>query len=127
MPRHRRPGAQAGDRPDEAAAAGRGGWNLAGLSPFFTPNADFYRVDTALVLPKVSAADWQLRIHGMVDRPVTLTYDDLIRQPMIDRDITLTCVSEAVGGNYIGNARWQGTLLAPICARWASRRAQTRS
>ena len=88
--------------------------NLAGLSPFFTPNADFYRVDTALVLPKVSAADWQLRIHGMVDRPVTLTYDDLIRQPMIDRDITLTCVSEAVGGNFIGNARWQGTLLAPI-------------
>ena len=50
----------------------------------------------------------------MVDRPVTLTYDDLIRQPMIDRDITLTCVSEAVGGNFIGNARWQGTLLAPI-------------
>jgi DMSO/TMAO reductase YedYZ molybdopterin-dependent catalytic subunit len=88
--------------------------NLAGLSPFFTPNADFYRVDTALVLPKVSAADWELRIHGMVDKPMTLTYDDLIRQPMIDRDITLTCVSEAVGGNFIGNARWQGTLLAPI-------------
>jgi hypothetical protein len=49
-----------------------------------------------------------------VDRPVTLTYDDLIRLPMIDRDITLTCVSESVGGNYVGNARWQGTLLAPI-------------
>ena len=63
----------------------------------------------------------------MVDQPVTLTYDDLIRQPMIDRDITLTCVSEAVGGNFIGNARWQGTLLAPICARRASSRARTRS
>ena len=87
---------------------------VAGISPFFTPNSKFYRVDTSLVLPKVSPADWQLRIHGMVDRPMTLTYDDLVKKPMIDRDITLTCVSEAVGGNYIGNAQWQGTLLAPI-------------
>jgi DMSO/TMAO reductase YedYZ molybdopterin-dependent catalytic subunit len=87
---------------------------IAGLSPFYTPNKEFYRIDTSLVLPKVSPADWQLRIHGMVDRPLTLSYDDLIRLPMIDRDITLTCVSESVGGNYVGNARWQGTLLAPI-------------
>src|SRR5215469_7665180 len=62
--------------------------NIAGISPFFTPNGKFYRVDTALVLPKVSPAQWQLRIHGMVDRPITLTYDDLIQKPMIDRDIT---------------------------------------
>ena len=88
--------------------------SIAGISPFYTPVKDFYRIDTSLVLPKVSPADWQLRIHGMVDRPLTLTYDDLIRRPMIDRDITLTCVSESVGGNYVGNARWQGTLLAPI-------------
>jgi len=88
--------------------------NIPGLSPFFTPNADFYRVDTSLVLPKVAASTWQLRIHGMVDKPMILSYDDLIQQPMIERDVTLTCVSEAVGGNYIGNARWQGTLLAPI-------------
>ena len=88
--------------------------HIAGLSPFYTPNKEFYRIDTSLVLPKVSAANWQLRIHGMVDRPLTLSYDDLIRRPMIDRDITLTCVSESVGGNYVGNARWQGTLLAPI-------------
>ncbi|HEY2266599.1 MAG TPA: molybdopterin-dependent oxidoreductase [Streptosporangiaceae bacterium] len=88
--------------------------SLSGISPFFTPNKSFYRVDTSLVLPKVSPADWQLRIHGMVDRPMTLTYDDLIKKPMIDRDITLACVSEAVGGNFIGNAQWQGTLLAPI-------------
>src|SRR3989440_4200066 len=88
--------------------------SVAGISPFFTPNANFYRVDTSLVLPKVSPAQWQLRIHGMVDRPMTVTYDDLIQLPMINRDITLTCVSEAVGGNFIGNAQWQGTLLAPI-------------
>jgi DMSO/TMAO reductase YedYZ molybdopterin-dependent catalytic subunit len=88
--------------------------NIPGLSPFYTPNADFYRVDTALILPTVPTSTWQLRIHGMVDKPMVLSYDDLIQLPMIDRDITLTCVSEAVGGGYIGNARWQGTLLAPI-------------
>jgi DMSO/TMAO reductase YedYZ molybdopterin-dependent catalytic subunit len=88
--------------------------SIAGLSPFYTPNADFYRVDTALVLPQVPASTWQLRIGGMVDKPMVLSYDDLIQRPMIDRDITLTCVSEAVGGNFIGNARWQGTLLAPL-------------
>jgi DMSO/TMAO reductase YedYZ molybdopterin-dependent catalytic subunit len=88
--------------------------NVSGISPFFTPNGKFYRVDTSLVLPKVSPANWQLRIHGMVDRPVTLTYEDLIKMSMIDRNITLACVSEAVGGNFIGNAQWQGTLLAPI-------------
>jgi DMSO/TMAO reductase YedYZ molybdopterin-dependent catalytic subunit len=88
--------------------------NVAGVSPFYTPNKEFYRVDTSLVMPKVPAASWRLRIHGMVDRPVTLSYEDLIRRPMINKDITLACVSEAVGGNFIGNARWQGTLLAPI-------------
>ncbi len=88
--------------------------NIAGLSPFYTPNADFYRVDTALVTPRVSAASWQLRIHGMVDEPVTITFDDLIRRPMVEHDITLTCVSEAVGGNFIGNAHWQGVLLADL-------------
>jgi len=91
--------------------------SIPGLSPFYTPNADFYRVDTALVLPKVAASTWTLRIHGMVDKPMVLTYDDLIQLPMIERDVTLTCVSEAVGGNFIGNARWQGTLLAPILRR----------
>ena len=88
--------------------------NITGLSPFYTPNADFYRVDTALILPKVPARTWQLRIHGMVDKPVVLTYDDLIQLPMIERDITLTCVSEAVGGGYIGNARWQGVSLPAV-------------
>jgi DMSO/TMAO reductase YedYZ molybdopterin-dependent catalytic subunit len=88
--------------------------NIPGLSPFFTPNQQFYRVDTALVVPQLVASSWQLRIHGMVDRPLTLTYDQLIQQPMMERDITLTCVSEAVGGSYIGNARWQGVRLADL-------------
>ncbi len=88
--------------------------NIPGLSPFFTPNAQFYRVDTSLTIPQVSAATWQLRIHGMVDNPMTITFDQLSQLPMTEHDVTLTCVSEAVGGGYIGNARWQGTLLAPL-------------
>jgi DMSO/TMAO reductase YedYZ molybdopterin-dependent catalytic subunit len=88
--------------------------NIAGLSPFYTPDSTFYRVDTALVVPQVNASTWQLRIHGMVDKPVIFTFDDLIRRPMINHDVTLTCVSEAVGGGYIGNARWQGILLADV-------------
>ena len=88
--------------------------NIPGLSPFFTPNAQFYRVDTALTIPKVKAETWELRIHGMVDRPVVITYEQLAQMPMTEHDVTLTCVSEAVGGGYIGNAHWQGTLLAPL-------------
>jgi DMSO/TMAO reductase YedYZ molybdopterin-dependent catalytic subunit len=87
---------------------------IPGLSPFYTPDSEFYRVDTALTVPQVAARTWQLRIHGMVDRPMTITYEQLAQMPMTEHDVTLTCVSEAVGGGYIGNARWQGTLLAPI-------------
>jgi DMSO/TMAO reductase YedYZ molybdopterin-dependent catalytic subunit len=88
--------------------------NIPGISPFYTPNADFYRVDTALVTPQLQASSWQLKIHGMVDHPMTITFDQLMKMPMIEQDITLTCVSEAVGGGYVGNARWQGTLLADV-------------
>jgi DMSO/TMAO reductase YedYZ molybdopterin-dependent catalytic subunit len=84
------------------------------LSTFYTPNNSFYRVDTALVVPEISPQAWQLRIHGMVDKPMTLSFADLMQRPMIDHDVTLTCVSQSVGGGYIGNARWQGTLLADI-------------
>jgi DMSO/TMAO reductase YedYZ molybdopterin-dependent catalytic subunit len=87
---------------------------IPGLSPFYTPDSKFYRVDTAFTVPQIAAASWQLRIHGMVDRPVTVSFDDLIKRPMVEHDVTLTCVSESVGGGYIGNARWQGVLLADV-------------
>ena len=87
--------------------------DIPGLSPFYTPNAEFYRVDTSLVIPQVSPGSWQLRIHGMVNNPMTITFDQLMKLPMIEHDVTLTCVSEGVGG-YIGNARWQGALLAGL-------------
>ncbi|GII01212.1 molybdopterin-dependent oxidoreductase [Planobispora takensis] len=87
---------------------------IRGLSPFFTPNADFYRVDTAIIVPKVEPGSWTLKIHGMVDRPIELTFADLMRRPMVEADVTLCCVSNEVGGPYIGNARWLGARLADI-------------
>jgi DMSO/TMAO reductase YedYZ molybdopterin-dependent catalytic subunit len=87
------------------------------MTPFVTPNPGFYRVDTALTLPQVSPHDWMLRIHGMVDHPVELSFDDLLRQPMLERDITLSCVSNQVGGRYAGNARWLGSSLPALLRR----------
>ncbi|GAB1325826.1 molybdopterin-dependent oxidoreductase [Streptomyces sennicomposti] len=95
----------------------RAGLRIAGLSPFTTPNRDFYRVDTALVVPKTDATRWRLRIHGRgVRRPAVYSYNDLLRRDLIERDITLTCVSNEVGGPYTGNARWTGVRLAELLA-----------
>ncbi len=88
--------------------------DVPGLSSFITSNADFYRVDTALLVPAVKAEDWQLRIHGMVERELTLTFDQLMARPLIERDITLACVSNEVGGEYVGNARWLGTPVKDL-------------
>ncbi|WP_242907992.1 molybdopterin-dependent oxidoreductase [Actinomadura terrae] len=90
---------------------------LPGMTPFRTSNRDFYRVDTALTLPQVDPRDWTLRIHGMVARPVELSFDDLLRLALIERDITLSCVSNQVGGDLAGNARWLGAPLAPLLRR----------
>lgn len=88
---------------------------LRGLSSFVTPNKSFYRVDTALVVPHIDAGGWRLKIHGKgVRKPVTLTFQDLLRREIVERDITLTCVSNEVGGPYVGNARWIGVRLADL-------------
>jgi len=88
--------------------------HIPGLAPFITPNDSFYRVDTALVLPQVDPSSWQLRIHGMVSREITLTFDQLIKRPLIEDYITLCCVSNPVDGPYIGNAKWLGASLAAV-------------
>ncbi|MFF4054076.1 molybdopterin-dependent oxidoreductase [Streptomyces chartreusis] len=88
-----------------------------GLGPFFTPTSKFYRVDTALALPHVAPRDWKLKIHGMVDRPFEITFDELLSYRFEEHDMTLTCVSNPVGGPYVGNARWLGTPLAPLLRR----------
>ena len=88
--------------------------DIPGLSPFITPNGPFYRVDTALILPQVSPQSWQLHIHGMVEREITISFKDLLRRPLIEDYVTLTCVSNPVAGLYIGNARWLGASLASL-------------
>ena len=87
---------------------------IDGLSPFVTSNKDFYRVDTALIVPQLSTDDWRLKIHGMVDRPVEIDFETLLKRDLIERDITLTCVSNEVGGPYVGSARWLGAPLADL-------------
>ncbi|OEJ30434.1 molybdopterin-dependent oxidoreductase [Streptomyces subrutilus] len=105
--------------PASPAAAVPSGAELKvpGISGFTTPNRNFYRVDTALVTPKVDAGAWRLRIHGEgVSRPRTYRLEELLARPLIERDITLTCVSNEVGGPYVGNARWLGVPLAGLLA-----------
>jgi DMSO/TMAO reductase YedYZ molybdopterin-dependent catalytic subunit len=89
-------------------------FGLDGVTPFVVPNSDFYRIDTALVVPQVRRADWTLRIHGMVARELELTFAELVERPTVERMVTLSCVSNEVGGNLVGNALWQGVLLAPL-------------
>jgi len=89
-------------------------FDIPGLTPFVTSNTSFYRVDTALVLPQVDPSSWQLRIGGMVDREITLTFDELLKRPLIEDYVTLCCVSNPVGGPYIGNAKWLGASLAAV-------------
>ncbi len=87
---------------------------VEGISSFVTPNSDFYRIDTALVVPQVSKDSWTLTIDGLVDKPMKLTFDDLLARPQVERYVTLSCVSNTVGGDLVGNARWQGVLLKDI-------------
>jgi DMSO/TMAO reductase YedYZ molybdopterin-dependent catalytic subunit len=91
--------------------------DVEGISSFVTSNRDFYRVDTALRIPDVPAEGWNLRIHGMVDRELNLTFRDLLDMPLVDHRITLTCVSNEVGGPYVGNAVWTGVLIRDLLAR----------
>ncbi len=90
---------------------------LSPTSPFVTPNSDFYRIDTALSFPRVDAGKWKCEITGMVDSPYSFTYDELLAMPQVERVVTLCCVSNDVGGPYIGNAVWRGVLLQDILDR----------
>ncbi|MFE4831206.1 molybdopterin-dependent oxidoreductase [Streptomyces sp. NPDC056672] len=87
---------------------------VPGVEPFVTRTADFYRIDTALTVPQMEPKDWGLRIHGRVKRPLTLTYEQLLARPMVERYITLACVSNEVGGELVGNARWLGVPIKDL-------------
>jgi DMSO/TMAO reductase YedYZ molybdopterin-dependent catalytic subunit len=87
------------------------------LSPLVTPNDEFYRVDTALNVPQVDPDRWKLRVHGRVDRPFELTFAEVLAMPMVEEYVTLACVSNEVGGEYVGNAKWLGVPLATLLER----------
>jgi DMSO/TMAO reductase YedYZ molybdopterin-dependent catalytic subunit len=88
-----------------------------GLTPYVTPNADFYRIDTALLTPQVTAQTWSLSVAGLVDRPFSITYDELLDMESVEETVTIACVSNEVGGHLIGNAVWQGVPLATLLER----------
>lgn len=92
-------------------------FGIAGLSPYVTPNDDFYRIDTALQVPVIDPADWSLSISGMVETPVTISYAELTALPLVEHVATLTCVSNEVGGDLIGNARWLGYPIRELLAK----------
>ncbi|WP_039800503.1 molybdopterin-dependent oxidoreductase [Nocardia araoensis] len=89
---------------------------VPGLTPYLTANDDFYRIDTALIVPQVSKDGWSLRIHGMVDREIRLSWADLALRPVEEHLVTLACVSNPVGGDLIGNARWLGYRVDQLLA-----------
>ncbi|KGN36216.1 oxidoreductase [Knoellia subterranea KCTC 19937] len=90
---------------------------VKGLEPWRTPNADFYRIDTALVIPRVDVDEWRLSIDGEVDSPFEVSYSELVAMPLVEKDITMCCVSNEVGGGYIGGARWLGVPVRELLSR----------
>ena len=88
-----------------------------GITSIVTPNKTFYRIDEALIVPTVDLPQWRLRITGMVDRPFELDFDELLAEPLIERWVTLACVSNEVGGELVGNARWLGVRLSSLLKR----------
>ncbi len=91
--------------------------SVDGISPIVTPNNMFYKIDTALSVPRVNLDTWSMKITGMVDRPYELTYSDLLELPMVERYVTLSCVSNQVGGGLVGNAKWLGVPLSDVLDR----------
>ncbi|HVL98586.1 MAG TPA: sulfite oxidase [Egibacteraceae bacterium] len=111
--RVRLPAASARLPPPPAAAS----LPVDGISPLVTPIERFYRIDTALSVPRVDPAQWDLSVTGMVERPLRLSYDELLAMPHAEADVTLVCVSNEVGGDLVGNARWTGVPLRAVLER----------
>ncbi len=91
--------------------------DVEGITPLITPNADFYRIDTALSVPQVDPTTWKLRIHGAVDREVEVTWDELLALPLEEHVATMSCVSNEVGGDLIGTAKWLGYPIRALLAK----------
>jgi DMSO/TMAO reductase YedYZ molybdopterin-dependent catalytic subunit len=85
-----------------------------GITPLIVPNSEFYRIDTALLVPHVDETTWKLEVKGMVDRPLTITYDQLLAMPLFEQYVTIACVSNEVGDDLVGNALWTGVRLKDV-------------
>ena len=104
-------------RPGEVASLPPGAeLPVSGLTPLVVPNDEFYRIDTALIVPSVDLASWRLRIHGLVERDTTLTFGALVALGTIEQYVTIACVSNEVGGDLVGNAKWTGVRLRDVLA-----------
>jgi DMSO/TMAO reductase YedYZ molybdopterin-dependent catalytic subunit len=105
--------------PAQAAAAVPAGVQspVPGVAPWVTPNGEFYRIDTALSVPEINADEWELRVHGLVEEEFRLTFQDLLDADLIESHVTLTCVSNPVGGNLAGNAKWLGLPIREVLKR----------
>jgi len=88
--------------------------DVPGMPPLITPAEDFYLIDTALFSPRINVDTWRLSVKGALNNPIELTYNDLLSMPTREADITLSCVSNEVGGNLISNGRWTGVLLSDV-------------
>jgi len=91
--------------------------DVPGISPYIVPAADFYRIDTAIQVPSINPDTWKLKIIGMVENEIEITFAELLKLPMKERIITLACVSQEVGGNLVGNAKWLGYPIRELLAR----------
>jgi DMSO/TMAO reductase YedYZ molybdopterin-dependent catalytic subunit len=91
--------------------------DVAGITPLVVPNAEFYRIDTALLVPRPDVESWRLRLTGLVDAPFELTYDELLAMPLFEQYVTIACVSNEVGGDLVGNALWRGARLKELLER----------
>ena len=98
---------------------------VTGISPIVTPNSDFYRIDTAIVVPSVDVNGWKLSVSGMVDRPYEMTFAELIGMGLVETPVTLSCVSNKVGGDLVDNAVWRGVPLADVLNRAGVQRGAT--
>jgi DMSO/TMAO reductase YedYZ molybdopterin-dependent catalytic subunit len=90
--------------------------SVDGITPLIVPNGSFYRIDTALLVPNVDIGAWKVRVWGKVDREVTLTFDQLVQLPLFEQYVTIACVSNYVGGDLVGNAKWTGVHLRDVLA-----------
>ena len=90
---------------------------VAGVVDVVTANQDFYRIDTAFTVPQVDPETWTLRVHGLVENEITMTFAELLDAELVEAWVTLTCVSNPIGGDLAGNARWLGLPVREVLAR----------